>query len=75
MDPNSQNNQLNEVSNNILGLNEDESLLSQNHENFNGAYDRPEKKVKKFSWPIVKRKTKKIPKIGNSWPIDYSFKL
>ncbi|KAH0688883.1 hypothetical protein KY289_016241 [Solanum tuberosum] len=45
MDPNSQNSQLNQVLNNVLGLVEDASLLSQNaehNEDSDGAYDGPE---------------------------------
>ncbi|KAH0639651.1 hypothetical protein KY285_036237 [Solanum tuberosum] len=45
MDPNSQNSQLTQVLNNVLGLVKDDSLLSQNdehHQDSDGAYDGPE---------------------------------
>ncbi|WMV18253.1 hypothetical protein MTR67_011638 [Solanum verrucosum] len=45
MDPNSQNSQLNQVLNNVLGLVDDASLLSQNaehNEDSDCAYDGPE---------------------------------
>ncbi|WMV46779.1 hypothetical protein MTR67_040164 [Solanum verrucosum] len=44
MDPNSQNSQLTQVLNNVLGLVKDDSLLSQNdehHQDSDGAYDGP----------------------------------
>ncbi|KAG5576940.1 hypothetical protein H5410_057074 [Solanum commersonii] len=45
MESTSQNSQLNDVLNNVLGLDEDDSLLSQNdehHEDFDYSYDGPE---------------------------------
>ncbi|WMV42588.1 hypothetical protein MTR67_035973 [Solanum verrucosum] len=45
MESTSQNSQLNDLLNNVLGLEEDDSLLSQNdehHEDFDDAYDGPE---------------------------------
>ncbi|KAH0634162.1 hypothetical protein KY290_037592 [Solanum tuberosum] len=45
MESTSQNSQLNDVLNNVLGLDKDDSLLSQNdehHEDFDDAYDGPE---------------------------------